>query len=119
MGRVIYTKLTPTIYEKVESNVGGNARGALELVKKYGNGRKLETFLTETNVKYTWDPYERRHQNAVGSVFHALGRQGDGPRRRERREFVVAKRVRLTARWSTAITPRARPTRFTNGGQSI
>ena len=60
------------IYRKVETNVGANARTALELVKKYDDGRKLETFLTETNVKYTWDPLERRHQNAVGSVFHAL-----------------------------------------------
>ena len=59
-------------YKKVDSNVGGNARGALELVKQYDKGRDLQTFLTETNVKYTWDPYERRHQNAVGSVFHAL-----------------------------------------------
>ena len=60
------------IYKKVESNVGGNARGAMALVKQYDKGRNLQTFLTETNVKYTWDPYERRHQNAVGSVFHAL-----------------------------------------------
>ena len=60
------------VYGKVETNIGAIARGALELVRKYDNGRKLQTFLTETNVKYTWDPYERRHQNAVGSVFHAL-----------------------------------------------
>ena len=58
------------IFEKVRSNLGGNARGAMERVKK--SGRQLETFLTEYNVKYTWDPYERRHQNVVGAIFNAL-----------------------------------------------
>lgn len=33
--------------------------------------RKMETFLTEVNVKYSWDPYERRHQNTVGAIFLA------------------------------------------------
>ena len=60
------------IYEKADSNIGGIARTTIDVVKKYDNGRDLQTFLTETNIKYTWDPYERRHQNAVGSVFHAL-----------------------------------------------
>lgn len=59
------------IYENVTTNVGGNAQGALDVLKKLGNGRKIETFLTEYNVRYTWDPYERRHQNAVGAVFLA------------------------------------------------
>ena len=36
------------------------------------SGQKVpETFLTEFNVKYTWDPYERRQQNSVGAVFLA------------------------------------------------
>ena len=61
-----------SLFKKVDSNIGGNARTALKLVKENAKGRELETFLTETNVKYTWDPFERRHQNAVGSVFHAL-----------------------------------------------
>ena len=60
------------IYDKANSNIGDIARAALQLVARYDNGRHLQTFLTETNVKYTWSPYERRHQNAVGSVFHAL-----------------------------------------------
>lgn len=60
------------IFQKVNSNIGKNARAAMKLVKQFDKGRNLETFLSETNVKYTWDPYERRHQNAVGSVFHAL-----------------------------------------------
>lgn len=60
------------LFAAVDSNVGALAKGALEAVQKFGKGRKLETFLTETNVKYTWDPYERRHQNQVGSIFQAL-----------------------------------------------
>lgn len=60
------------VFEAATSNVGGNARSALDLIRKYDNGRRLETFLTEYNVKYTWDPYERRHQNQVGSLFQAL-----------------------------------------------
>lgn len=58
------------VFAQVNDNVGSLASGVLAALKKHN--RKLETFLTETNVKYTWDPYERRHQNAVGSVFHAL-----------------------------------------------
>jgi hypothetical protein len=60
------------LFAGVDSNVGSLAKGALEAVQKFGKGRNIETFLTETNVKYTWDPYERRHQNQVGSLFHAL-----------------------------------------------
>jgi hypothetical protein len=60
------------LFSGVDTNVGALAKGALDAVQKFGKGRKLETFLTETNVKYTWDPYERRHQNQVGSLFHAL-----------------------------------------------
>ncbi|MBW3636639.1 MAG: hypothetical protein KY445_09280, partial [Armatimonadetes bacterium] len=60
------------LFSGVDSNVGALAKGALEAVQKFGKGRRLETFLTETNVKYTWDPYERRHQNQVGSIFQAL-----------------------------------------------
>ena len=59
------------IFASVSSNVGANAQGALDLVKKLDKGRKLETFLTEVNVKYSWDPIERRHQNVVGAVFLA------------------------------------------------
>jgi hypothetical protein len=34
--------------------------------------RKLDLFLDEYNVKWTWDPIERRHGNNVGAVFQSL-----------------------------------------------
>jgi hypothetical protein len=34
-------------------------------------GRKVECFLDEYNVKWSWEPMERRHGNAVGAVFQA------------------------------------------------
>ncbi len=34
-------------------------------------GRKLELFLTEYNIKWTWEPIERRQGNNVGAVFQA------------------------------------------------
>jgi xylan 1,4-beta-xylosidase len=58
------------IFSQTDSSIGALAGGVLNALQKHN--RKLETFLTETNVKYTWDPYERRHQNVVGSIFHAL-----------------------------------------------
>lgn len=59
------------IFKKVDSNIGGIARGVLAQIKAHPPVRPIETFVNETNVKYTWDPYERRHQNAVGTIFHA------------------------------------------------
>ena len=43
----------------------------LEQIKAQPPVRPIETFVNETNVKYTWDPYERRHQNTVGTLFQA------------------------------------------------
>ncbi|BCM91955.1 hypothetical protein IAD21_03833 [Abditibacteriota bacterium] len=59
------------IFAGTSSNAGNLAQGVLDTLKAHGRA-DIETFLTETNVKYTWDPYERRHQNQVGSIFHAL-----------------------------------------------
>ena len=59
------------IFGKVETNVGGIAKGVLAEIAKNPPARPIETFVNETNVKYTWDPYERRHQNVVGSLFQA------------------------------------------------
>ncbi|MDQ3813420.1 MAG: glycosyl hydrolase, partial [Armatimonadota bacterium] len=51
--------------------IAGYARGVKEAVARYAPGRNMETFLSEFNVKWTWDPYERRHENNVGAVFMA------------------------------------------------
>jgi hypothetical protein len=60
-----------SLFGKVEKDLGPNGAAALSLIKQYAPGRKVETFLTETNVQYKWDPYEPRHQNQVGAIFMA------------------------------------------------
>ena len=47
-------------------------------VAKATPGKKVECFLDEYNVKWDWNPFERRHANNVGAVFQAsvLGRMG-------------------------------------------
>jgi hypothetical protein len=60
--------------EKVLSRpeaIAGMAKGAVEAAQKFVPNKKLETFLTELNVKWTWDPMERRHGNNVGAAFLA------------------------------------------------
>jgi xylan 1,4-beta-xylosidase len=59
------------VFAAVSGNIVGHARGVMEAIKKHTPDRRMETFLTETNVKYTWDPLERRHLNNVGAVFLA------------------------------------------------
>ena len=59
------------LFGKVENDLGPNADRAQDLVRHYGGGRPMETFLTETNVQYTWNPYERRQQNQVGALYLA------------------------------------------------
>ena len=36
-------------------------------------GRPLEQFITETNLSYSWDPFERRHANQLGAIWLAIG----------------------------------------------
>ncbi len=59
-----------TVFANAGSNVGALARGAMQMVAAHK--RAIPGYLTEVNVKYTWDPFERRHQNSVGAVFLAL-----------------------------------------------
>ncbi len=51
--------------------IAGMARGAVEAARKYAPNRNIETFLTEMNVKWVWEPMERRHGNNVGACFMA------------------------------------------------
>jgi len=51
--------------------MASEARQAKEAIEKATAGRKVECFLDEYNVKWSWEPMERRHHNAVGAVFQA------------------------------------------------
>ena len=58
------------IFENAQTVFPDIAKSVLKTIGE--SGQKVpQTFLTEYNVKYTWEPYERRHQNAVGAVFLA------------------------------------------------
>ncbi len=58
------------VFEKA-GHIKSLASDAIALVQKYAPDRKIETFLSELNVKWTWDPFERRHANNVGAIFMA------------------------------------------------
>ncbi|MCF7674997.1 MAG: hypothetical protein K9M97_06615 [Akkermansiaceae bacterium] len=47
------------------------ARYIKEAVDQATAGRKVECFLDEYNIKWAWEPMERRHGNNVGAVFQA------------------------------------------------
>ncbi len=47
------------------------ARYMKEAVAQATAGRKVECFLDEYNIKWVWEPMERRHGNNVGAVFQA------------------------------------------------
>lgn len=51
--------------------IAGMAQDVLNAAKKYVPNRKLEFFLTELNIKWVWDPIERRHGNNIGALFLA------------------------------------------------
>ncbi len=63
----------PKLFSKLNA-FEGHARQMRRSVDKAaaaaGRGH-IPVHLSEFNVKWTWDPYERRHENAVGAVFHA------------------------------------------------
>ncbi len=52
-------------------SIAGQARYIKEAVAKATAGRKVECFLDEYSIKWSWDPMERRHGNNVGVVFQA------------------------------------------------
>ena len=58
------------VFEKAGA-IKSLASEAISLVQKYAPDRKIETFLSELNVKWTWEPFERRHANNVGAIFMA------------------------------------------------
>ncbi len=52
-------------------SVEKNARYIRSAVDEAADGKHIPIHLSEYNVKWTWDPFERRHANSVGAVFHA------------------------------------------------
>ncbi len=58
------------VFASADTNIGSFAKSIHDILSQ----RKLSipVYLTEINVKYTWDPYERRHQNSVGAAFLAM-----------------------------------------------
>ncbi len=46
--------------------------GVISYLKSKGLDGKIETFLDEYNVQWTWTPYEPRHHNHVGAAWMAL-----------------------------------------------
>ncbi len=52
-------------------SVEEHARYMRRTVDEAAPDRHVEVFLTEYNVKWTWEPMERRHANSVGAVFQA------------------------------------------------
>lgn len=46
--------------------------GVISYLKSKGLEGKIETFLDEYNVQWTWTPYEPRHHNHVGAAWMAL-----------------------------------------------
>jgi xylan 1,4-beta-xylosidase len=58
------------VFEKA-GTIAGMAKDAMNAVKKHIPNRNIETFLTEYNIKWVWDPIELRHGNNVGAAFHA------------------------------------------------
>lgn len=59
-----------SVFAKADT-LAGYAKRCVDVVARKQPGKKMETFLTEMNVKWTWDPFERRHANNVGAVFQA------------------------------------------------
>ena len=58
------------VFNRADS-IAGEARYIKGAVAKATAGRKVECFLDEYNIKWSWEPMDRRHGNNVGAVFQA------------------------------------------------
>ncbi len=59
-----------SIFRKAEV-ISNMAKYAFDVTKQKYPDKHLQCFLTETNIKWTWDPIERRHANNIGAIFQA------------------------------------------------
>jgi xylan 1,4-beta-xylosidase len=59
-----------SVFERVDA-LTAQARYVKDAVAKAIPDRRVECFLDEYNIKWSWDPIERRHGNNVGAVFQA------------------------------------------------
>jgi xylan 1,4-beta-xylosidase len=73
-----------TVFGKAQT-IANMAQDVKVAARKWAPERKLEFFLTELNIKWVWDPIERRHGNNIGAAFLAstlrriaLGDEGRG-----------------------------------------
>jgi hypothetical protein len=53
------------------SAIVNGAQGVVNQLKVRGLENDVETFLTEYNIQWTWDPIEERHANHIGAMFQA------------------------------------------------
>ena len=53
------------------SHIADMARDVTNAAQKYVPNKKLEFFLSELNIKWVWEPIERRHGNNLGALFLA------------------------------------------------
>ncbi len=58
------------LFTKVEA-LSRFARDVRQSVDRHAPGRPIELFLTEYNVQWVWQPFERRHANSIGAAFQA------------------------------------------------
>ena len=56
--------------DAIEADARRMRRSVDEAAEAQGIGRRVPIYLTEYNVKWTWEPIDRRHANSVGAVFH-------------------------------------------------
>ena len=53
------------------AHIAEMARDVTAAAQKYVPDKKLEFFLSELNIKWVWEPIERRHGNNIGALFLA------------------------------------------------
>ncbi|HMO26991.1 MAG TPA: hypothetical protein PKB10_12045, partial [Tepidisphaeraceae bacterium] len=59
-----------TLFSKLNT-IDKHARLMRQIVDQASPDRRIPIYLSEYNVKWTWEPFERRHANNVGAAFHA------------------------------------------------
>lgn len=47
------------------------AQSVVNELKKRNLQNTIETFITEFNIQWVWEPFEPRHANNVGAIFHS------------------------------------------------
>lgn len=53
------------------AQIAGYTEAVRAAAQKWAPNRKMEFFLSEFNIKWVWNPIERRHGNNIGALFQA------------------------------------------------